>query len=82
MVKQALEVESKRGVELQKCIKKHFSSFLVCDHFVQFFYYKFFIRIYSLYRGGFIVTIPIRLILYINYIALAEIYRCLVPVSA
>jgi hypothetical protein len=36
-----------------------------------FFYYKFFVRIYSLYggRGGFVVTIPIRLILYIIYIA-------------
>jgi hypothetical protein len=29
----------------------------------------FLIRLYSLYGGGFIVTIPVRLILYINYIS-------------
>jgi hypothetical protein len=32
-------------------------------------YLKFLIMIYSLYRRGFIVTIPIRLILYISFIA-------------
>jgi hypothetical protein len=31
-----------------------------------YYYYKFFIRIYSLW-GGFVVTIPISLILYIIY---------------
>jgi hypothetical protein len=47
----------------------------VWEHFyphdccVPFFIYKIFIRIYSLYGGGFIVTILIRLILYITYIA-------------
>jgi hypothetical protein len=35
----------------------------------RFFVCLFFIRIYSLYGGRFIVTIPIRLILYISYIA-------------
>jgi hypothetical protein len=34
------------------------------------FYCKFFIRIYSLYRGGFILTILIGFILYISYITL------------
>jgi hypothetical protein len=31
-------------------------------------FYEFFIRVYLLHRGEFIVTIPIRLIVYISYI--------------
>jgi hypothetical protein len=34
-----------------------------------YYYFPFFIMIYSLYRRGFIVTIPIKLILYISYSA-------------
>jgi hypothetical protein len=45
------------------------------------FYYKFFIRIYSLHRGGFLGAILIRLILYIIYIVPIVLPLSLLPTS-
>jgi hypothetical protein len=58
----AVVLKSKPGSSLQ-------SSFMVFDWDIMETFFKFFIRIYLLHGGGFIVTIPIRLILCIIYIA-------------
>jgi hypothetical protein len=46
-----------------------FSPHIVIDFFLSFIFFIIFVKIYSLYRGEILVTILIRLILYIIYIA-------------